>query len=105
MSSSARPARPFILVCASNPLLPRSNGSGVRVVDSGFCSSAPVTAPAHQIAEALLESFPRGTVEAFSAGSHPKPLHPNAVRVMRARGVDISDRRPKHLDKFTRPAL
>jgi len=54
-----------------------------------------------QIAEALLHELSRGTVEAFSAGSHPKDLHPNAVRVMHARGVDISDRRPKHLDTFS----
>ena len=29
------------------------------------------------------------TIEARSAGSHPKPVHPNAVRVMAERGVDI----------------
>jgi protein-tyrosine-phosphatase len=40
-------------------------------------------------------------VSAVSAGSHPKPLHPLAVRVMRDRGVDISARRSKHLDEFT----
>ena len=28
--------------------------------------------------------------EAASAGSHPKRLHPNAVRVMRERGIDIA---------------
>ena len=43
-----------------------------------------------QIAEALLEHMSAGTVEARSAGSHPKPLHPNAVRVLRRRGIDIS---------------
>src|SRR2546425_1208218 len=36
-----------------------------------------------------------------SAGSHPKPLHPNAVRVMAERGIDISTRTSKHLDRFT----
>jgi protein-tyrosine-phosphatase len=41
-----------------------------------------------------------GTVEARSAGSHPKPLHPNAVRVMKRRGLDISENRTKHLDEF-----
>ena len=50
-----------------------------------------------QIAEALLQQLSGNTVEAFSAGSRPKALHPGAVRVMRARGIDISDRRPKHL--------
>ena len=36
-----------------------------------------------QIAEALLERMSAGAIEAASAGSHPKPLHPNAVRVLR----------------------
>jgi ArsR family transcriptional regulator, arsenate/arsenite/antimonite-responsive transcriptional repressor / arsenate reductase (thioredoxin) len=55
-----------------------------------------------QIAEALLEQLSRGTVEAFSAGSNPKPLHANAVRVMGERGLDISDRCSKHLHTFSR---
>ena len=53
-----------------------------------------------QMAEALCEQLSDGAVSAVSAGSHPKPLHPNAVRVMRARGLDIAARRPKHLSEF-----
>lgn len=53
-----------------------------------------------QIAEALTERLGGGVVEACSAGSHPKSLHPNAVRVMRERGIDIADRRTKHMDEF-----
>ncbi len=53
-----------------------------------------------QIAEALLEHASAGRVHAASAGSHPKPLHPNAVRVMRSRGIDISANRTKHLNEF-----
>ena len=41
-----------------------------------------------QIAEALAAQLSGGALEAASAGSHPKPLHPNAVRVMRDRGID-----------------
>jgi ArsR family transcriptional regulator, arsenate/arsenite/antimonite-responsive transcriptional repressor / arsenate reductase (thioredoxin) len=52
-----------------------------------------------QIAEALIEQLSDGAVQARSAGSHPKPLHPNAVRVMRTRGIDISRNRTKHLDE------
>src|SRR6185369_8350629 len=55
-----------------------------------------------QIAEALVELRSMGTVEARSAGSHPKPLHPNAVRVMAERGVDIAGRRTKSLTRFAR---
>jgi protein-tyrosine-phosphatase/DNA-binding transcriptional ArsR family regulator len=53
-----------------------------------------------QIAEALLTDLSHGAVEAASAGSHPKPLHPNAVRVMRRRGIDISGNRTKAVDEL-----
>jgi ArsR family transcriptional regulator, arsenate/arsenite/antimonite-responsive transcriptional repressor / arsenate reductase (thioredoxin) len=53
-----------------------------------------------QMAEALAGQLSGGGLTAASAGSHPKPLHPNAVRVMRERGIDISRRRPKHLSEF-----
>ena len=55
-----------------------------------------------QIAEALVEHRSAGAVEARSAGSHPKPLHPNAVRVMAERGVGISGCQTKSLTRFTR---
>ena len=55
-----------------------------------------------QIAEALVEHRSAGTVEARSAGSHPKPLHPNAVRVMAERGIDIAGRPTKSLTRFAR---
>jgi protein-tyrosine-phosphatase len=55
-----------------------------------------------QIAEALVEHRSGGTVEARSAGSRPKPLHPNAVRVMAERGIDISGCRTKSLTRFAR---
>jgi protein-tyrosine-phosphatase len=53
-----------------------------------------------QIAEALAEHLSGGAVRAASAGSHPKPLHPNTVRVMRERGIDLAGRRTKHLSEF-----
>ena len=55
-----------------------------------------------QIAEALMEEMSHGAVRARSAGSHPKQLHPNAVRVLAERGIDISGRRTKHLRRFAR---
>jgi ArsR family transcriptional regulator, arsenate/arsenite/antimonite-responsive transcriptional repressor / arsenate reductase (thioredoxin) len=53
-----------------------------------------------QMAEALIEELSGDVVAAASAGSRPKPLHPGAVRAMRARGIDIADRRSKHLSEF-----
>ena len=54
------------------------------------------------MAEALTRSRSRGAVQAYSAGSHPKPLHPDAVRVLRdGYGIDIAGRRPKHLSAYS----
>ncbi|MET0236958.1 MAG: ArsR family transcriptional regulator [Kibdelosporangium sp.] len=52
-----------------------------------------------QMAEAILAQR-APLVEVFSAGSHPKPLHPNAVAVMRDYGIDLSGHRTKHADEF-----
>jgi protein-tyrosine-phosphatase/DNA-binding transcriptional ArsR family regulator len=54
-----------------------------------------------QMAEALAVQRSRGAVHACSAGSHPKPLHANAIRVMREEhGIDVSDHTSKHLSVF-----
>ena len=53
-----------------------------------------------QIAEALLRDMASDTAEAFSAGSRPKPVHRDAIRTMRERGIDISGARSKHLSVF-----
>ncbi|HEX6422737.1 MAG TPA: ArsR family transcriptional regulator [Acidimicrobiales bacterium] len=54
-----------------------------------------------QMAEALARVRSGGLVEAHSAGSHPKALHPNAVRVMRdEHGIDLAGQRSKHLSVF-----
>lgn len=56
-----------------------------------------------QMAEALARARSGGAVEAHSAGSRPKPLHPNAVRVMHEEhGLDLAGQRSKHLDVFAR---
>ena len=49
-----------------------------------------------QMAQAICEQLAGGAVTAASAGSHPKPLHPNAIQVMRERGIDISSRQSRH---------
>jgi protein-tyrosine-phosphatase len=49
-----------------------------------------------QMAQAICEQLSAGSVTAASAGSHPKPLHPNAVKVMRERGLDIGSRTSRH---------
>ena len=55
-----------------------------------------------QMAESLLELLAGNAIEAHSAGSNPRPIDPMAVRVMAARGIDISANTSKHLAKFSR---
>src|SRR3954454_15532905 len=54
-----------------------------------------------QMAEALAEQLSGGRVRAVSAGSRPKPVHPNAVHALRERGIDLAGRRSKHLSEFS----
>ena len=52
-----------------------------------------------QMAEALARARSGGAIEAVSAGSHPRPLHPNAVRVMRDEyGLDLAAQTSKHFE-------
>jgi ArsR family transcriptional regulator, arsenate/arsenite/antimonite-responsive transcriptional repressor / arsenate reductase (thioredoxin) len=51
------------------------------------------------IAEALLRQR-AGRVEVASAGSHPKPLHPNTVRVLRTYGIELAGRPPQHVSGY-----
>ena len=59
-----------------------------------------------QMAEALTRVRSGGLVDARSAGTHPKPLHPDAVRVMwELYDIDLSGHRPKHLDELAGEAF
>ena len=53
-----------------------------------------------QLAEAFMQQLSEGAVEAASGGSHPRPLHPQAARVMREYGIDPAGRQAKHLSAF-----
>jgi protein-tyrosine-phosphatase/DNA-binding transcriptional ArsR family regulator len=79
----------------------RSGGPGPRVVapvDVLFLCTG--NSARSQIAQELITSMSGGAVRAVSGGSHPKPLHPNALRVLRERGLPVGHLRPKHLDAF-----
>lgn len=53
------------------------------------------------MAEALVRARSGGVIKAVSAGSNPKPLHSNVVRVMRdEHGIDLSRHAPKHFETF-----
>src|SRR4029077_19812646 len=88
---------PALTLSSNPPTEPRRRGRRTRVLFLCTGNSAR-----SQIAEALLHQLSGGTVAAFSAGSRPKSPHASAVQVLAARGIDISDRRSKHLDRFRR---
>ena len=73
--------------------VPPPRPAGVRGSVLFLCSGNSVRS---QVAQAICEQLAGGTITAASAGSHPKPLHPNAIRVMREHGIDISARQPRH---------
>lgn len=55
-----------------------------------------------QMAEAFARVQSGGAIQAFSAGSHPKAVHPDAVRVMRDdHDIDISGQTSRHLSEFS----
>lgn len=58
-----------------------------------------------QMAEAFAQRLAGGLVDAASAGSRPKPLHPNAVRAMREYKIDLQGRRSKHLSEFSKESF
>jgi arsenate reductase len=53
-----------------------------------------------QMAEGWARFLSKGKVEAFSAGTEPKPLHPLAVRVMQDVGIDISGQQSKAMESY-----
>lgn len=52
-----------------------------------------------QIAEGFARHYGSGRLEAYSAGMTPTGLNPNAVAVMRDRGIDISSQRSEAFDE------
>lgn len=53
-----------------------------------------------QMAEGWTRHLKGEAIEAYSAGTEPRDLDPNAVAVMAEAGVDISGQRSKHVDEI-----
>jgi arsenate reductase len=53
-----------------------------------------------QMAEAWARALHAGRIEAYSAGTDPRPIDPRAVEVMREAGIDIAGMRSKPVDEL-----
>lgn len=53
-----------------------------------------------QMAQGLLRDLSQGRVTAFSAGSHPTQVHPEAIRTMDSLGIDIRDQSVHHVNEY-----
>ena len=96
-TDSAAALHPALRLVPGAETLPQRRGRAPKVLFLCTGNSAR-----SQMAEALLGNRSNHAVEAGSAGSHPNALHPNAVRVMTERGIDISGNRTKHLSRYAR---
>jgi arsenate reductase len=54
-----------------------------------------------QMAEGLLRHMAGDRFEVFSAGTHPKGLHPGSVEAMKDVGIDISQHVSKDIQQYT----
>lgn len=53
-----------------------------------------------QMAEAFVNHLHAERAVAFSAGTHPRPVHPLAIKVMTELGIDIAQQTSKSVETF-----
>jgi ArsR family transcriptional regulator, arsenate/arsenite/antimonite-responsive transcriptional repressor / arsenate reductase (thioredoxin) len=87
---------PGLWASAMPPAAPLSGRTRGRVLF--LCTGNSGRSP---MAEALLRDRTAGALTVASAGSRPKPLHPNAVRVMAEYGIELKHV-PTHVDTLRR---
>jgi ArsR family transcriptional regulator, arsenate/arsenite/antimonite-responsive transcriptional repressor / arsenate reductase (thioredoxin) len=96
LATTGAALHPALRLAPPSPRPGGPDGASVRVLF--LCTG---NSSRSQMAEALARARSGGQVEARSAGSAPKPLHPHAVRVMREEhGIDLAGYHPKHLSTF-----
>lgn len=76
---------------------PQGKRRGRRLDVLFLCTGNSARSP---MAAALLRHRSDGRVHAVSAGSHPKPINPNAVRALEEYGLDLSKHRPRNLTTY-----
>jgi ArsR family transcriptional regulator, arsenate/arsenite/antimonite-responsive transcriptional repressor / arsenate reductase (thioredoxin) len=99
LAASGGALHPGLRLAPAAASMPRPRAASARPRLLFLCTGNSARS---QMAEALVERLAGSAIEVRSAGSHPKPLHPDAVRALREHGIDIAGRRSKHIDEFSR---
>jgi protein-tyrosine-phosphatase len=97
LAASGRALHPGLNLSKRSPAAARRASRRPRVRVLFLCTGNSARS---QIAEALVVQLAGGAVETVSAGSRPKPLHANTLRVLRERGIDPSGLDSKHVGEF-----
>lgn len=58
-----------------------------------------------QMAEALLQHYGKGLIEARSAGTHPREVHPLTIKVLTEIGLDTKGLKTKHYSVFNQESF
>lgn len=96
LAGAAPALHPALELVLAEPRMPRGRQERpVRVLFLCTGNSAR-----SQMAEAVLNGMPGRLAQARSAGSQPKPIHPNTLRAMREHAFDLSSCRAKHMSEF-----
>jgi len=100
LCSAGAALQPGLRLAIADPPVPAVPATAARRVRVLFLCTG--NSARSQMAEAFLRARGGDAVDVRSAGSHPKPFHPDAVRVMAERGIDIAGHQAKHLRRFAR---
>ena len=80
---------------ASTP--PKEDGSAKKLKVLFLCTGNSCRS---QMAEGWAHALQNDLIEAYSAGVDPHGMNPNAVRVMKESGVDISSHKSEHVNDY-----
>jgi protein-tyrosine-phosphatase len=95
LSAAGAALHPGLRLARPQPVATLAGRASVLFLCTGNSARSPMAA-------ALAKARSGGAVEAASAGSHPRPLHPNAARVMREDyGLELAAHEPQSFDRLS----
>ncbi len=84
----------------TEPLRERAERAAIRRKRARVLFLCTHNSARSQMAEGWARALGKGRVDAFSAGTEPSRVHPDAIRTMADFGIDISRQRSKSMKEF-----